>query len=407
MELLKNGGNIKSPDGNRMKDLLNLFRWQDALDILILTYIFYRLYLWLRKKKALRMVLAILALPLFYIFAQWIDLPLSVWGLQNLWPVIIIVLVVIFQQEIREVLGNISLPSFFFGRPEGLSSKIIDKIAEAVFQMAQRKMGGLIVLQRGDNLDELIREKTLLDAEINEDILISIFNSQSPLHDGAVIIQGGRIRYAAALLPLSKSTSLPKEWGTRHRAGIGITEVSDGECIIISEERGEVLLASKGKVEKKDGKEDLKENLADLTPMGDTKDKERTWPKKILEDIPIKVLFLLLVCLLWIFVIGIRQGEVSFNIPVEYYSIPQNLEIVGEPPKEVNARLKGSQRLISSTKPDQIRVRIDLSNAHKGINQISLAEANITTRPGITITSFYPRNIRLQLSPISNSNKKP
>jgi YbbR domain-containing protein len=106
-------------------------------------------------------------------------------------------------------------------------------------------------------------------------------------------------------------------------------------------------------------------------------------------------------------VIGIRQGEVSFNIPIEYYSIPQNLEIVGEPTKEVNARLKGSQRLLSSTKPDQIRVRIDLSNAHKGTNQISLADANITTRPGITITNFYPQNIRLQLSPISNSNKKP
>ena len=242
-----------------MKDLLNLFRWQDALDIFILTYIFYHLYLWLRKKKALRMVVAILALPLFYIFARWVDLPLSVWGLQNLWPVILIVLVVIFQQEIREVLGNISLPSFFFGRPEGLTSKIIDKIAEAAFQLANKKMGGLIVLQRGDNLDELIREKTVLDAEINEDILISIFNSQSPLHDGAVIIQGGRIRYAAVLLPLSKSTSLPKEWGTRHRAGVGITEVSDGECIIISEERGEVLFVSQGKVEKKDGKEDLKD----------------------------------------------------------------------------------------------------------------------------------------------------
>jgi DNA integrity scanning protein DisA with diadenylate cyclase activity len=95
-----------------MKDLLNLFRWQDALDILILTCVIYHLYLWLRKKKALRMVLAILSLPLFYIFAQWIDLPLSVWGLQNLWPVIVIVLVVIFQQEIREGVGNISFPSF-------------------------------------------------------------------------------------------------------------------------------------------------------------------------------------------------------------------------------------------------------------------------------------------------------
>jgi len=388
-----------------MKNLLNLFRWQDALDILILTYIFYRLYLWLRKKKALRMVVAILALPLFYIFARWVDLPLSVWGLQNLWPVIIIVLVVIFQQEIREVLGNISLPSFFFGRPEGLTSKIIDKIAEAAFQMADKKMGGLIVLQRGDNLDELIREKTVLDAEINEDILISIFNSQSPLHDGAVIIQGGRIRYAAALLPLSKSTSLPKEWGTRHRAGVGITEVSDGECIIISEERGEVLLASKGKVEKKERKEDLKENLADLTPMGDTKDKEKALPKKIFEDIPIKALFLFLVCLLWVFVIGIRQGEVGFNIPIEYYSIPQNLVIAGEPPKEVNVRLKGSQRLLSSIKPDQIRVRVDLSNAHKGTNQISLSETSMNTGPGISVTNFYPRNVRLQLSPISNTNK--
>jgi diadenylate cyclase len=390
-----------------MKDLLNLFRWQDALDIFILTYIFYHLYLWLRKKKALRMILAILALPLFYLFAQWVDLPLSVWGLQNLWPVIIIVLVVIFQQEIREVLGNISFPSFFFGRLERLSSKTIDHIAEAAFQMANRKMGGLIVLQRGDNLDEIIREKTFLDAEINEDILISIFNSQSPLHDGAVIVQGGRIRYAAALLPLSKSTSLPKEWGTRHRAGVGITEASDGDCIIISEERGEVLLASKGAVEKKEGKENLKKSLADLTPMGDTKDKERAWPKKILKDIPIKVLFLLLVCLLWIFVIGVRQGEVSFNIPIEYYSMPQNLEIVGEPPKEVNVRVKGSQRLLSSVKPDYVRVQVNLSNAHKGTNQIALSEASITTSPGITITNLYPRNIKLVLSPIPNSIKKP
>jgi YbbR domain-containing protein len=141
--------------------------------------------------------------------------------------------------------------------------------------------------------------------------------------------------------------------------------------------------------------------------MGDTKDKERTWPKRIFEDLPIKVLFLSLVCLLWVFVIGIRQGEVSFNIPIEYYSIPQNLVIAGEPPKEVNVRLKGSQRLLSSIKPDQIRVRIDLSNSHKGINQISLSETNINTGPGISVTNFYPQNLRLQISPISNTNKTP
>jgi uncharacterized protein (TIGR00159 family) len=388
-----------------MKDLLHLFRWQDALDILILTYIFYRLYLWLRKKKALRMILAILALPIFYILAKWVDLPLSVWGLQNLWPVILVVLVVIFQEEIREVLGNVSLPSFFFGRSERLTSEAIDKLVEATFQMADKRIGGLIVLQNGDDLDELVHEKTPLDAEINEDLLISLFNPQSPLHDGAVIIQGDRIRYAAAVLPLCKSISLPKEWGTRHRAGVGITEISDAECIIISEERREVLLASKGALKKTEKREDLKQNLVHVPPVQEKEDGEKVWPKRLLKDLPQKALFLFLVCLLWVFVIGIRQGEVGFNIPIEYYSIPQNLVISGEPPKEVNVRLKGSQRLLASLKPDQIRVRVDLSNVRKGNNQISLSEANIDRGPGISVANFYPRNLRLQLSSVSPTDK--
>jgi len=404
IQLLKNGCSAKFRE-IQMKDLLHLFRWQDGLDILILTYIFYRLYLWLRKKKALRMILAILALPLFYILARWVDLPLSVWGLQNLWPVILIVLVVIFQEEIREVLGNVSLPSFFFGRSERLTSEAIDKIVEAAFQMAERRIGGLIVLQKKDDLDELIHEKTPLDAEINEDLLISIFNPQSPLHDGAVILLGDRIRHAAALLPLCKSISLPKEWGTRHRAGVGITEISDAECIIISEERREVLLASKGTLKKKEKREDLKQSLVHVAPVQEKKDGENVWPKKLFEDLPQKALFLFLVCLLWVFVIGIRQGEVGFNIPIEYYSVPQNLVIAGEPPKEVNVRLKGSQRLLSSLKPDQIRVRVDLSNAHKGSNQISLSETNIDRDPGISVANFYPRNIRLQLSPVPPTDK--
>ena len=404
IELLKNGCNAKSRKKG-MKDLLHLFRWQDGLDILILTYIFYRLYLWLRKKKALRMILAILALPLFYIVAKWVDLPLSVWGLQNLWPVILVVLVVIFQEEIREVLGNVSLPSFFFGRSERLTSETIDKIVEAAFQMADRKIGGLIVLQKKDDLDELIHEKTPLDAEINEDLLISLFNPQCPLHDGAVIIQADRIRHAAALLPLCKSTSLPKEWGTRHRAGVGITEISDAECIIISEERREVLLASKGTLQKKERREALKQGLVHVAPVQEKKDGESLWPKKLFGDLPKKALFLFLVCLLWVFVIGLRQGEVSFNIPIEYYSIPQNLVIAGEPPKEVNVRLKGSQRLLFSLKPDQIRVRVDLSNTHKGNNQISLSETNIDAGPGISVGNFYPRNIRLQLSPVFPADK--
>jgi uncharacterized protein (TIGR00159 family) len=390
-----------------MKDLINLFRWQDGLDILILTFVFYRLYLWLRRKRALRMILAILALPFFYLIAQWIDLPLSVWGLQNLWAVLLLVLVVIFQQEIREVLGSISLPSFFFGRPETLSSKVVDKITEAAFQMANHGMGGLIVLQRENDLDEFIHGQTFLDAEINENMLLTIFTPLSPLHDGAVILQGNRIRYATALLPFSRSQTLPKEWGTRHRAGLGITEVSDAECIIISEERREVLLATGGNIEKKDGKEDLRRSLTTFSSASEEGVKGKKWLKKSFDHLPVKVFILLLVCILWTFLIGLRQGEIIFNSPIEYYSIPQNLRISGEPPGEIQVRLKGSQRLLSSLKPNQVRLQINLSSCRSGTNQVPLSEINIDVPSGITVTHFYPQNIRIQLSQIPPLNKKP
>jgi len=271
--------------------------------------------------------------------------------------------------------------------------------------MIDKGIGGLIVLQRRDNLGELIHGNVPLDARVNEDMLISIFVPQSPLHDGAVIIEGDRIRYATALLPVSNSASFPREWGTRHRAGVGITEVSDAECIIISEERKEVLLASRGKVEKKQSKEELKESLSAFTHLSEAKDKEIRWPKRLFKDIPQKSFFLFLACLLWILIIGIQQGETSFDVPIEYYSIPQNLQIVGEPPREIHVRLKASHRLLSSIEPGSVRAQINLSNAHSGTNQLSLSEKNMSVPPGISTTNFYPRTIIVQLSPISKPNK--
>jgi hypothetical protein len=188
---------------------------------------------------------------------------------------------------------------------------------------------------------------------------------------------------------------------------VGITEVSDAECIIISEERGEVLFAYRGKVEKKECQEDLIKSFSELSSLPEEKIWEKRWPGKLFSDLPTKAFFLLLVCLLWISVVGIRKGEVSFNLPIEYYSVPQNLEITGEPLKEINVRIRGSERLLSSVKIDNLRVRIDLSKAHSGTNQISLSETNMNVPSGITVTNFYPRKIRIQLSPASEREKKP
>jgi hypothetical protein len=272
--------------------------------------------------------------------------------------------------------------------------------------MTDRGIGGLIVLQKGDYLDEFIHGETLLDGEINEGVLVSIFNPQSPLHDGAVIIVGDRIKHATALLPVSQSLVIPKEWGARHRAGIGITEVSDAECIIISEEKREVLLASKGYAERKGGKDELKKSLSGFYSFSEKTGKEKRWSEKIFDGLPTKALCLSLVSLLWIFVIGVRQGEVSFNVPIEYYSVPQNLRIAGDPPKETNVRLRGSQRLLSSLNPEHLRVRVDLSAARPGANQLAVSEANINIPSGISVTHLYPLKMRVQLVAVSDSNKK-
>jgi diadenylate cyclase len=393
---------VESAGGRRVTEIFRLFRWQDGLDILILTFVFYRLFLWLKRKRALRMILGVLSLPIYYVIARWVDLPLSVWGFQNLWPVIILVLVVIFQQEIREVLGSITLPTFLFGRPDSEvhGSDVLTRIVEASFRMINKKTGGLIVLERNDNLDEFIHGQTELDAAVNEDLVISIFNPESPLHDGAIVIRGNRIRYATALLPVSQSPSLPKEWGTRHRAGLGISEVSDAECIIISEERQEVLLVSDGIVERKAQTQDLLKSLsAPASRPWEAAQKEKK-PHWILKDLPAKALFLLVVCLLWVVVIGLRQGETSFNVPVEYYSARPNLGIAGAPPREVNVRLRGSQRLLASIEPDRLRVHVDLMEAHVGTNQISLSAKDIDIPSGVSVIEFKPRKLTVQLSPL-------
>ncbi|MEI9475506.1 MAG: diadenylate cyclase CdaA [Deltaproteobacteria bacterium] len=391
-----------------MKDLLTSFRWQDILDIVIITFIFYRLYLWLRRKRALRMIIALLALPFFYLVAQWFDLPLTVWGFKNLWAVILFVVIVIFQQEIRTALASITLPSFVLGKSEieKLTSKHLDQIVEAAYKLGEKRIGGLIVLQRRDDLDEFVHGNMRLDSEISEDLLISIFNPLSPLHDGAVIIQGERIQYATALLPVSQSPTLPKDWGTRHRAGIGITEVSDAECIIISEERGDVLLAHLAKAQKMEKKEDLKKGLSQLPSFPKEKPWEKDRLRHLLDDVPKKLFFLLLVCILWVFVVGIRQGEITYDIPIEYYSIPQSLGMMGDPPREINVRLRGSQRFLSSLNPDQIRVRVDLSRTHTGNNQVSLSESDMNVPSGITVTHFYPRKINIQLTEQGRTNMK-
>lgn len=234
--------------------------WWSALDILILAVVVYEALLLVRGTRAAQMLAGLGVVALAMWLARFGDLPATNWLTSRLAPYAFIVLIVLFQAEIRHVLVKI-------GRvltlgPATLASEAYEDIVMAASYFAQQRTGALIVLERETGLRTYIESGVPMDARISYDLLATIFRPTAPLHDGAVIVQGDRIAAAACFLPLSMNPVLSNQLGTRHRAAIGITEETDAVAIVISEETGQIALAQGGKIERDVTAEDLRQRLS-------------------------------------------------------------------------------------------------------------------------------------------------
>jgi diadenylate cyclase len=222
--------------------------WVAVLDIAIVSYLIFKLLQLIRGSRAFQMVVGTLVLVVFFFASQWAELSAVNWVLQKSLAYIGIAVIVLYQQELRKGLAAIGqAPLFRFLNPSASPSNL-DEIAFTVRSLAQRRMGALIVLERNVGLRGYVEGGILLDAVVNYDLLLSIFNPKSPLHDGAVIVQGDRIAAAACFLPISINPQLSKDLGTRHRAAIGITEDTDALAVVVSEETGKVSLVEDGAI---------------------------------------------------------------------------------------------------------------------------------------------------------------
>ncbi len=235
-----------------------------ALDILIIAVIIYYLLKLLRGTRALQMVLAVLLLVVFYKGARWARLEMVEWLLTTLLPYLAIALIVLFQPEIRRALArmgrNLSWGRFSSRNPPEWQ----DDLVLAAGHFSQNHIGALVVLERGVGLRTYVESGIPLDAAVSYDLLLAIFHPASPLHDGAVIVQGGRIAAAACFLPLSLNPTISNQLGTRHRAAIGVTEESDAAVVLVSEQTGAIALATSGAIELNLTPEQLTERLASL-----------------------------------------------------------------------------------------------------------------------------------------------
>jgi diadenylate cyclase len=370
-------------------------RWQDIVDILLITFILYRLYAWIQGTRALRILLALAGLGLLYLLARWSGLFITTWILQYLWAVILVIMVVVFQSEIRQVLERLSPLRFFLGRPEVLGLLALEEVVRAAFDLAQKRIGALMVFQRRDILKDHLKGGITLNGNLSYEILIGIFLPNSPAHDGAVIIQEGRIVSMGCYLPLSDNTALPRNFGSRHRAGIGITERSDAISLIISEERGEVLFAQSGGIRPVGKPEDLKTVLESiLIKKESAKGRWQTlWTRNLIP----KVVSLILVFTLWSFLAGAQRAEMRLTVPLQYQNIPANMEIAEEVTDKVEVGIRGSRGIILNVTPDQVRAHIDLGHATPGSNSIRLTTNNIRSPLGTEVTKIEPSAVKVKL----------
>ncbi len=259
-------------------------RIQDYIDIIIIAYVIYRLFVWIRGTRAVQLIKGIIVLIAAMLIAEYFRLYTIRWILANLQTMLLVALPVVFQPELRRALEQIGRGRFFSqslsSLPEEDMSKVIQEIIKAVKVLARNKIGALIVIERETGLNDYVESGIRINGILSSEFLINIFIPNTPLHDGAVIVRGDRVLAAGCFLPLTDSQDLSTELGTRHRAAIGITENSDAVVVVVSEESGILSLANDGKLTRYLDETTLKEMLVELCMSGETSGNYRFWQRR-------------------------------------------------------------------------------------------------------------------------------
>lgn len=243
--------------------ILSLIRWQDVLDILIVTVIIYRILLIIKGTRAAQMLIGIGVLFIALLFSKYLGLYTIDWIIQSLWAQIVLALIILFQPEIRKTLAQMGEARFIPSFTSVEELRYLEEIVKGTVALANRKIGALIVIEKETSLDDITEMGTKLDARVSRELLLSIFHPSSPIHDGAIVIRGNRVVAAGCFLPLTLSMDISKAFGTRHRAGLGLTEETDAVVLIVSEETGSITTAVGDDMEKNINIGDLRDFLTE------------------------------------------------------------------------------------------------------------------------------------------------
>jgi diadenylate cyclase len=364
----------------------------------VVAVLLYTAIAFLRQTRAAFIIRGIFILAAIYILARYLDLQLTAWLFQGFFAIFLIIIVVIFQEELRQIFERIAVWSIANDDPS-LRSDAADILIGTLADLAKDKIGALVVVEGKDPIARHIMGGIELEGKISEPLLKSIFDPHSPGHDGAVIIKNDQIARFAAHLPLSKDFRQLARVGTRHGAALGLAELSDALCIAVSEERGKISVARDGRLRQVDNTQELGSLLQQFLREKYPSAKRRGFSFSLVrENWLVKVVTISLAMGLWyVLVPGSSTIEVSYNLPVQVENLPADLRVDRVQPKAVSATFTGPKRTFYFFDPGRLKVTVDLSSAEPGDKTLRLSELNIRHPQNLTLQQLNPVTVRISI----------
>jgi uncharacterized protein (TIGR00159 family) len=374
----------------------------EIIDIILVAILLYTAIVWSQRTRAAFVVRGIAVLGAIYLLVRLLDLEMTALIFQTFFAVFLVMIVVIFQEELRHIFEQIALWSLGRRGHPALRSNTADIVVRSVADLARDRIGALIIIRGNDPLERHITGGIELDGRVSEPLIKSIFETHSPGHDGAVIIAGNRITHFAAHLPLSKDLQQLADVGTRHSAALGLAEVVDALCMVVSEERGTVSIARDGRLRRLGNFQELGSALqAFLSEKFPAKPPTRNLSVRLRsfrKNWPEKALAASLAIGFWyVMVPGARPVEMSYAVPVSVENLPADLKVDEVQPSFVNIVLVGPRRAFYLFDPNRVTVSVDASSADRGRSTFKISERNVKHPSDMIVQDLSPSTVRVSL----------
>jgi uncharacterized protein (TIGR00159 family) len=376
-------------------------RLVDVFDIALVTAIVYTGLVWLRRTQAWLVAAGMLILGAFYVVARTLELQLTAWIFQGFFAVFLIMIVVIFQEELRQMFETVAVWGLGRARRAPVASETTDVLVRALADLAHARVGALVVIPGRQPIERHVRGGIELGGRVSYPLIRSLFDTHSPGHDGAVLVRGDTVTHFAVQLPLSSDFQQLVGTGTRHAAALGLAELCDALCLVVSEERGQISVAVDGRLQRDIEATKLGEMLrARLAPPPRERNAARVWRETVRRNWVEKLAALTIVVSLWyLFVPGARPTIGTYPVRVSVANLPEGYVLDGITPTEVWVTLGGPARAFYFFDPNQLEVTVDVALAVLGRRTFQIAERDVRHPRDVAFEQVDPKAIKIAVRP--------